>query len=119
PEPQLGKLILSNITPDSFIVSWTTQAGLFAKIVINVSDARSLHESQQLTVPGDTQQAHITGLVENTAYDVSVTGTTWAAMGSPKEIMFSDITDSAATVSWKAPTTQVESFRITYVPMTG
>lgn len=41
------------------------------------------------------------------------------AMGSPKEIMFSDITDSAATVSWKAPTAQVESFRITYVPMTG
>lgn len=41
------------------------------------------------------------------------------AMGSPKEIMFSDITDNAATVSWKAPTAQVESFRITYVPMTG
>lgn len=41
------------------------------------------------------------------------------AMGSPKEITFSDITDNAATVSWKAPTAPVESFRITYVPMTG
>jgi hypothetical protein len=40
-------------------------------------------------------------------------------MGSPKEIMFSDITENAATVSWRAPTAQVESFRITYVPMTG
>lgn len=63
-------------------MSWTTQAGLFAKIVITVSDTHSLHESQQLTVPGDAQQAHITGLVENTAYDVSVTGTTWA--GDPR-----------------------------------
>lgn len=78
PEPQLGTLILSNITPDSFNVSWTTQAGLFAKIVINVSHAHSLHESQQVTVPGDVQQAHISGLVENTGYDVSVAGTTWA-----------------------------------------
>uniref|UniRef100_A0A8C5XM97 Tenascin n=1 Tax=Microcebus murinus TaxID=30608 RepID=A0A8C5XM97_MICMU len=223
PEPQLGTLILSNITPDSFNVSWTTGAGLFAKIVINVSDAHSLHESQQLTVPGDAQQAHITGLVENTGYDVSVAGTTWAgdptrpltafvvteaepevdnllvsdatpdgfrlswtadegvfdsfvlrirdtkkqsepleitllapertrditglreateyeielygisngrrsqpvsarattAMGSPKEIMFSDITENSATVSWMAPTAQVESFRVTYVPITG
>uniref|UniRef100_A0A8C9US67 Tenascin C n=1 Tax=Spermophilus dauricus TaxID=99837 RepID=A0A8C9US67_SPEDA len=131
-ESQLGALILSNITPDSFNVSWTTQAGLFAKIVINVSNAHLLHESQQVTVPGDVQQAHISGLVENTGYDVSVAGTTWAgdptrpltafvvtAMGSPKELIFSDITENSATVSWTAPTAQVESFRITYVPMTG
>lgn len=41
------------------------------------------------------------------------------AMGSPKEIIFSDITETSATVSWMAPTTQVESFRITYVPIAG
>jgi syndecan 4 len=74
-------LILSNITSDSFNVSWAAQAGFFAKIVINVSHAHSLHESQLFTVPGDTEQAHITGLVEDTGYDVSVAGTTWA--GNP------------------------------------
>uniref|UniRef100_A0A8C2NWR8 Tenascin n=1 Tax=Capra hircus TaxID=9925 RepID=A0A8C2NWR8_CAPHI len=223
PEPQLGTLVLSDITPDSFNVSWTTQAGPFAKIVINVSDSHSLHEPQQFTVSGNAQHAHVTGLVESTGYDVSVAGTTWAggstkpltafvvteaepevdnllvsdatpdgfrlswtadegvfdsfvlkirdtkkqsepleitllapertrditglreateyeielygvssgrrsqpvtaiattAMGSPKEIIFSDITENAATVSWTAPTTQVESFRITYVPIAG
>uniref|UniRef100_A0A2K6TF86 Tenascin n=1 Tax=Saimiri boliviensis boliviensis TaxID=39432 RepID=A0A2K6TF86_SAIBB len=223
PEPQLGTLILTNITPNSFNMSWTTQAGLFAKIVINVSNAHSLHESQQLTVSGDAKQAHVTGLVENTGYDISVAGTTWAgdptrpltafvvteaepevdnllvsdatldgfrlswtadegvfdnfvlkirdtkkqsepleitllapertrditglreateyeielygiskgrrsqpvsaiattAMGSPKEVIFSDITENSATVSWRAPTAQAESFRITYVPITG
>lgn len=41
------------------------------------------------------------------------------AMGSPKEIVFSDITENSATVSWKAPTTQVESFRVTSVPTAG
>lgn len=78
PEPQLGTLVLSNITPDSFNVSWTTQAGPFAKIVINVSDSHSLHAPQQLTVSGDAQHAHVTGLVENTGYDVSVAGAPWA-----------------------------------------
>lgn len=78
PEPQLGTLNLSNITPDSFNVSWTTQAGPFAKIVISVSDSHSLHEPQQITVSGDARHAHVTGLVENTGYDVSVAGTTWA-----------------------------------------
>ena len=40
-------------------------------------------------------------------------------MGSPKEIIFSVITEDAASVSWMAPTTQVESFRVTYVPIAG
>lgn len=78
PEPELGTLILSNITCDSFHVSWTAPAGPFAKIVINVSDSYGLHEPQQITVSGDAQHAHVTGLVENTGYDISVTGTTWA-----------------------------------------
>ncbi|XP_012902060.1 tenascin isoform X8 [Mustela putorius furo] len=41
------------------------------------------------------------------------------AMGSPKEISFSDITEDSATVSWMAPSAQVESFRVTYVPIAG
>lgn len=40
-------------------------------------------------------------------------------MGSPKEISFSDITEDSATVRWMAPSAQVESFRITYVPIAG
>lgn len=59
-------------------MSWTAPAGPFAKIVINVSDSYGLHEPQQITVSGDAQHVHVTGLVENTGYDVSVTGTTWA-----------------------------------------
>ncbi|XP_027625449.1 tenascin isoform X4 [Tupaia chinensis] len=129
PEPQLGMLILSNITPDSFNVSWTTQAGLFAKIIINVSDAHSLHESQQLTISGDAQQAHITGLVENTGYDVSVAGTTWAgdptrpltafvvteALPLLENLTISDINPYGFTVSWMASENAFDSFLVTVV----
>ncbi|XP_039206897.1 tenascin isoform X4 [Crotalus tigris] len=47
----------------------------------------------------------------------TVTGST--AVGSPKEITFSEITESSAVVSWKPPMTRVESFRISYRPEAG
>ncbi|XP_062816818.1 tenascin isoform X5 [Anolis carolinensis] len=47
----------------------------------------------------------------------TVTGTT--AMGSPKDITFSDITENSAMVSWTAPVARVDNYRITYVPVTG
>ncbi|XP_068513070.1 tenascin isoform X7 [Anas acuta] len=40
-------------------------------------------------------------------------------VGSPKGISFSDITENSATVSWIAPRTRVDSYRISYVPVTG
>lgn len=43
----------------------------------------------------------------------------WLAMGPPKEITFSDITEDSAVVSWTPPRTRVDLFRITYVPVTG
>ncbi|XP_074251325.1 tenascin isoform X2 [Saimiri boliviensis] len=129
PEPQLGTLILTNITPNSFNMSWTTQAGLFAKIVINVSNAHSLHESQQLTVSGDAKQAHVTGLVENTGYDISVAGTTWAgdptrpltafvvteALPLLENLTISDINPYGFTVSWMASENAFDSFLVTVV----
>ncbi|XP_004849543.1 tenascin isoform X3 [Heterocephalus glaber] len=128
-EPQLGTLILSSVTPDSFNVSWTTQAGLFAKIVINVSDVHSLHESQQLTVPGDAQQAHVTGLVDDTGYNVSVAGTTWAgepsrpltafvvteALPLLENLTIFNINPYGFTVSWMASENAFDSFLVAVV----
>ncbi|XP_058528431.1 tenascin isoform X1 [Ochotona princeps] len=129
PEPELGTLIFSNITPDSFNVSWTSQAGLLAKIVVNVSDVRLLHEAQHVTVSGDAQQAHITGLVENTAYHVSVAGTSWAgdstrpltalvtteALPLLENLTISDINPYGFTVSWMASENAFDSFLVTVV----
>ncbi|EPQ16874.1 Tenascin [Myotis brandtii] len=129
PEPELGMLILSNITSDSFHVSWTAPAGPFAKIVINVSDSHGLHEPQQITFSGDARHAHVTGLVENTGYDVSVTGTTWAgeptrpltafvvteALPLLENLTISDINPYGFTVSWMASENAFDSFLVTVV----
>ncbi|XP_036185704.1 tenascin isoform X2 [Myotis myotis] len=129
PEPELGMLVFSNITSDSFHVSWTAPAGPFAKIVINVSDSHGLHEPQQITVSGDAQHAHVTGLVENTGYDVSVAGTTWAgeptrpltafvvteALPLLENLTISDINPYGFTVSWMASENAFDSFLVTVV----
>lgn len=40
-------------------------------------------------------------------------------LGMPKGISFSDVMDTSATVHWKIPRNQVDSYRVTYVPIQG
>nr|XP_021516262.1 tenascin isoform X7 [Meriones unguiculatus] len=130
-EPEVDNLLVSDATPDGFRLSWTADEGIFDTFVLRIRDTKKQSEPQELILPSPERTRDITGLREATEYEIELYGISGGrrsqplsaiattAMGSPKEIMFSDITENAATVSWKAPTAQVESFRITYVPMTG
>ncbi|XP_051019121.1 tenascin isoform X2 [Acomys russatus] len=130
-EPEVDNLLVSDATPDSFRLSWTADDGIFDSFVLRIRDTKKQSEPQEITLPSPERTRDITGLREATEYEIELYGISGGrrsqpvsaiattAMGSPKEITFSDITENAATVSWKAPTAQVESFRITYVPMTG
>ncbi|XP_031233513.1 tenascin isoform X3 [Mastomys coucha] len=130
-EPEVDNLLVSDATPDGFRLSWTADEGIFDNFVIRIRDTKKHSEPQEITLPSPERTRDITGLREATEYEIELYGISrgrrsqpvsaiaTTAMGSPKEIMFSDITENAATVSWRAPTAQVESFRITYVPVTG
>lgn len=130
-EPEVDNLLVSDATPDGFRLSWTADEGIFDSFVIRIRDTKKQSEPQEISLPSPERTRDITGLREATEYEIELYGISrgrrsqpvsaiaTTAMGSPKEIMFSDITENAATVSWRAPTAQVESFRITYVPMTG
>ncbi|XP_029395749.1 tenascin isoform X2 [Mus pahari] len=130
-EPEVDHLLVSDATPDGFRLSWTADEGIFDSFVVRIRDTKKQSEPQEITLHSPERTRDITGLREATEYEIELYGISrgrrsqpvsaiaTTAMGSPKEIMFSDITENAATVSWRAPTAQVESFRITYVPMTG
>ncbi|CAH6790473.1 Tnc [Phodopus roborovskii] len=130
-EPEVDNLLVSDVTPGGFRLSWTADEGMFDSFVLRIRDTKKQSEPQEITLSSPERTRDITGLREATEYEIELYGISGGrrsqpvsaiattAMGSPKEIMFSDITENAATVSWKAPTAQVESFRITYVPMTG
>uniref|UniRef100_A0A8C6RNT8 Tenascin n=1 Tax=Nannospalax galili TaxID=1026970 RepID=A0A8C6RNT8_NANGA len=130
-EPEVDNLLVSDATPDGFRLSWTADEGIFDSFVLRIRDTKKQSEPREITLPSSERTRDITGLREATEYEIELYGISngrrsqpvsaiaTTAMGPPKEIVFSDISENAATVSWMAPTAQVESFRITYVPMTG
>ncbi|XP_070315321.1 tenascin isoform X10 [Odocoileus virginianus] len=130
-EPEVDNLLVSDATPDGFRLSWTADEGVFDSFVLKIRDTKKQSEPLEITLLAPERTRDITGLREATEYEIElygissgrrsqpVTAIATTAMGSPKEIIFSDITETSATVSWMAPTTQVESFRITYVPIAG
>ncbi|XP_059721095.1 tenascin isoform X5 [Haemorhous mexicanus] len=128
-EPQLGTLALTNVTPDSFSLSWTTRDGPFATFVIKVQDSLAAHEAQELTVPGGTRSAHISGLTDHTAYDIHIQGTTRAgvhtepltafvtteAMPPLENLTVSDMNPYGFTVSWMASENAFDNFLVVVV----
>ncbi|XP_012624253.2 tenascin isoform X1 [Microcebus murinus] len=130
-EPEVDNLLVSDATPDGFRLSWTADEGVFDSFVLRIRDTKKQSEPLEITLLAPERTRDITGLREATEYEIELYGISngrrsqpvsaraTTAMGSPKEIMFSDITENSATVSWMAPTAQVESFRVTYVPITG
>lgn len=122
-------LRVSETTQDSLTFFWTTPLAKFDRYRLNYSLPTG--QSMEVQLPKDATSHVLTDLEPGQEYTVLLIAEKGrhkskparvkasTAMGSPKEIMFSDITENAATVSWRAPTAQVESFRITYVPMTG
>ncbi|XP_053420608.1 tenascin isoform X8 [Nycticebus coucang] len=130
-EPEVDNLLVSDATPDGFRLSWTADEGVFDSFVLKIRDTKKQSEPLEITLPAPERTRDITGLREATEYEIELYGLSsgrrsqpisaiaTTAMGSPKEIMFSDITENAATVNWVAPTVQVENFRVTFVPITG
>uniref|UniRef100_A0ABI7X5G9 Tenascin C n=1 Tax=Felis catus TaxID=9685 RepID=A0ABI7X5G9_FELCA len=129
--PQLADIAVTEAGWDGLRLNWTTTDQAYEHFVIQVQEANWVETAQNLTVPGSLRAVDVPGLKANTPYRVTIYGVirgyrtpvlsaeTSTAMGSPKEISFSDITENSATVSWMAPSAQVESFRITYVPVGG
>ncbi|XP_056360992.1 tenascin isoform X1 [Oenanthe melanoleuca] len=128
-EPQLGTLILTNVTPDSLNLSWSTRAGRFAAFVIQIRDSLAAQEPRELTVPGGARSAHISGLTDHTAYDIHLQGTTRAgvptepltafvtteAMPPLENLTVSDMNPYGFTVSWMASENAFDNFLVVVV----
>ncbi|KAM9217992.1 tenascin [Leptosomus discolor] len=130
-EPEVDNLLVSDATPDGFRLSWTADDGVFDSFVLKIRDTKRKSDPLELIVPGHERTQDITGLKEGTEYEIELYGVSsgrrsqpvnavaTTVVGSPKGISFSDITENSAIVSWTPPRTRVESYRISYLPVTG
>ncbi|XP_069604649.1 tenascin isoform X1 [Ranitomeya imitator] len=130
-EPEVGNLVVSKITPNSFHLSWTADENGFDNFFIKMRDAKKQYEPITLSVAGSERSTVVTGLKDGTEYDIelhgvssgqhspSIEGEATTALGSPEGLSFSDITENSAKVIWLAPKIRVNKFVINYVPATG
>ncbi|XP_051492691.1 tenascin isoform X3 [Apus apus] len=130
-EPEVDNLLVSDATPDGFRLSWTADDGLFDSFVLKIRDTKRKSDPLELIVPGHERTQDVTGLKEGTEYEIELYGVSsgrrsqpisavaTTVVGSPKGISFSDITENSATVSWTPPRSRVDTYRISYVPVTG
>ncbi|XP_064210491.1 tenascin isoform X1 [Anguilla rostrata] len=131
-EPEVEHLLVSDVTAESFRLTWTAEDDEFDSFVIRISDSeKPADQLQELTVAGSERFRVITGLSPDTQYKIilygvtlgrhsqPITAVTQTGVGPPKGLRFSDVTDTSATVHWIVPRARVDRYRVTYVPTQG
>ncbi|XP_068167658.1 tenascin isoform X2 [Antennarius striatus] len=130
-KPVVTNVTISEVSWDSFLLSWSAEEGALQAFLIEVSDAEMGVQRQNQTVSGEARSVVVSGLSPSTWYTASLYGVhrgallgpvyadTITALGSPKGIRFSDVTDTSTTVHWSVPRARVDSYRVTYVPAHG
>ncbi|GLD72479.1 tenascin-like isoform X1, partial [Lates japonicus] len=130
-KPVVTNVTISDVSWDSFLLSWSAEDGAFDAFLIEVTDAETGAEWQNHTVLADARSLAISGLSPTTWYRANLYGVyrgtlldpvfadTITDLGAPKGIRFSDVTDTSATVHWAVPRARVDSYKVTYVPAHG
>uniref|UniRef100_A0A2K5SGC3 Fibronectin type-III domain-containing protein n=1 Tax=Cebus imitator TaxID=2715852 RepID=A0A2K5SGC3_CEBIM len=73
-EPEIGNLNVSDITPESFNLSWTATDGIFETFTIEIIDSNRLLETAEYNISGAERTAHISGLPPSTDFIVYLSG---------------------------------------------
>ncbi|XP_062339980.1 tenascin-like isoform X2 [Osmerus eperlanus] len=115
PVPQLSAIAVSDVNPDNLTLSWSKVAGHFDGFVIRVSDKEQLLDTLELRPPGQVQNVTVTGLQDDTAYDIELygishghrtpsllTNVVTAPLPTVKNLTVSDVTPYGFRVSWEA-----------------
>ncbi|XP_070599999.1 tenascin-X-like isoform X2 [Erythrolamprus reginae] len=71
-QPRLGDVTVSEVTPDSLLLSWNVQEGSFDSFIIQYKDASG--NSQTVPVDGAMRSLHLYNLTSSHAYEFDIFG---------------------------------------------
>lgn len=74
-EPDLSKLVVSNITSDRFSLSWRTREKAFDKFIVEVRESALPSQAMGRALPGDVRSTVMTGLKASTGYNIKLYAT--------------------------------------------
>uniref|UniRef100_UPI00398E5A42 tenascin-like isoform X8 n=1 Tax=Pristiophorus japonicus TaxID=55135 RepID=UPI00398E5A42 len=124
-EPEVGNLVVSDITSNSFSLSWTGKDEAFKSFVIELIDSDRFTEPLKYTVPGNMQTTELSNLIAATNYVIYFYGIVNGRRTNPAttvvlteeaaelgNLVVSDITSEGFTLSWTAEDEAFEYFII-------
>ncbi|KAM8917084.1 collagen alpha-1(XII) chain isoform 2-T2 [Spinachia spinachia] len=120
-------LRVSNVTVSTMKLDWLAARGNVLQYRIAFKPAEG-GERKEISVKGGTTQAVLKNLQPATEYELFVsaryssglgdpllgTGTTLEELGSPRDLVTKDVTDTSFAVSWVAAPGNVRQYRITW-----
>ncbi|KAK7895887.1 hypothetical protein WMY93_021212 [Mugilogobius chulae] len=130
-EPEVEHLFVSDVTANSFRLSWTADEDMFDRFLIKLRDSKRLAHPQEYSVHGDERTLVLQGLMGGTEYEIElygiklgwrshgITGIAQTGVATPQGLHFTEVTDSSAIVHWSKPQSPVDNYRITYLPFEG
>uniref|UniRef100_A0A667XQC3 Tenascin Ca n=1 Tax=Myripristis murdjan TaxID=586833 RepID=A0A667XQC3_9TELE len=130
-DPDLSRLVVSNITSDRFSLSWRTGEKAFDNFIVEVRQSALPSQAMGRTVPGGVRSTVMAGLKASTSYNIKLYASSGGqntqplyavattGLASPKGLHFSDVTDTSSMVDWTMSRSRVDTYRIIYVPLEG
>ncbi|XP_076129262.1 collagen alpha-1(XII) chain isoform X2 [Alosa pseudoharengus] len=123
---KVRNLRVSEETTDSFRVSWMAASGAVVRYRLTYVPVRGDHPTQETTTGGPETTIVLRQLLPTTTYRVSVSaeygggpgpamqidGTTKEEVGSPRDLVTSDVTETSFVASWTAAPGSVRSYRV-------
>uniref|UniRef100_A0A8C9VP99 Tenascin C n=1 Tax=Scleropages formosus TaxID=113540 RepID=A0A8C9VP99_SCLFO len=121
PEPTVGTLLVSNVTPESFTISWNGTEGNFEGYVLEIIDSNWLLEPTEYNLSHNALSHDIEGLSPSTDYiaylygvlkgvrtqAVSTVATTEPDLG---KLVVSNITSDRLSISWRTGAKAFDNF---------
>lgn len=71
-EPDLSRLVVSNITSDRFSLSWRTGENAFDNFIVEVRESALPSQAMGRTLPGEVRSTVMAGLKASTRYNIKL-----------------------------------------------
>nr|XP_042703250.1 LOW QUALITY PROTEIN: tenascin-X [Chrysemys picta bellii] len=131
---RLDQLLVSEVTPTSLRLRWDAPEGDFDTFLIRYRAADrgpglGPAPTQEVPVPGAQRSSVLRGLRPGTEYGLAVYGlrqgeetanvhgaarTSSLELESPRDLRFSDVRETSVGVTWEAPSTRVDRYKVSF-----
>ncbi|XP_057688201.1 tenascin isoform X1 [Corythoichthys intestinalis] len=124
-KPIVANVTVSDVSWDSFLLSWSAEEGAFEAFLIEITDAETGAEWQNHTVPADARSIVISGLTPSTWYRANLYGVYRGLLLDPvfadtitetepqvQALQLSDITPESFKLVWMAEDDAFDTFVI-------